>query len=39
MAAQRGRLMLIKLGTAAAGTTLGGLRTTNFTMNNVLQVI
>ena len=29
--------MLIKLGTAAAGTLLGGLRTTNFTMNN--QVI
>ena len=37
MAAQRGRLMLIKVGTAAAGTLLGGLRTTNFTMNN--QVI
>jgi TP901-1 family phage major tail protein len=26
--------MLIKIGTAAAGTLLGGLRTTDFTMNN-----
>lgn len=34
MAAQRGRLMLIKVGSAASGTQLGGLRTTTFTMNN-----
>lgn len=34
MAATRGRLMLIKLGTAAAGTLLGGLKTTKLTMNN-----
>ena len=34
MAAQRGRLMLIKLGTNATGTLLGGLKTTKLTMNN-----
>ena len=34
MAAQRGRLMLLKIGTAAAGTLLGGLKSTTFTMNN-----
>lgn len=33
MAAQRGRLMLIYVG-SGTGTLLGGLRTTNFTMNN-----
>ena len=37
MAATRGRLMLIKVGSAATGTLLGGLRTTSFKMNN--QVI
>lgn len=37
MAATRGRLMLIKLGSAASGTQLGGLRDTTFSMNN--QVI
>jgi len=34
MAATLGRLMLIKVGTAAAGTLLGGLKTTSFKMNN-----
>ena len=34
MVAQRGRLMLIKLGDAATGTLIGGLRTTTLTMNN-----
>ncbi|AWM37018.1 Phage major tail protein 2 [Gemmata obscuriglobus] len=34
MAAQRGRLMLLKIGTAAAGTLLGGLKSTTLTMNN-----
>ena len=34
MAATLGRLMLIKVGTAATGTLLGGLKTTSFKMNN-----
>ncbi|MBN9517456.1 phage major tail protein, TP901-1 family [bacterium] len=33
MAATRGRLMLIKVGSAASGTLLGGLKTTGFKMN------
>lgn len=34
MAAQRGRLMLIKQGTYSGGTTIGGLRTTSFRLNS-----
>lgn len=34
MALQLGRDMVIKEGTAAAGTTIGGLRATSFTINN-----
>lgn len=34
MALQRGREMVIKQGTAAAGTTIGGLRATSITLNN-----
>lgn len=34
MAATLGRLMLIKVGSAASGTLLGGLKTTSFKMNN-----
>ncbi len=34
MAAQKGRLFLLKSGTAAAGTTLAGMRTTGMTLNN-----
>ncbi len=34
MAAQKGRNFLLKQGTAAAGTTLAGLRVTSFTKNN-----
>ena len=33
MTATRGRLMLIKVGSAATGTLLGGLKTTTFKMN------
>lgn len=34
MAAQKGRNFLLKEGTAAAGTTLAGMRTTGVTLNN-----
>ncbi|MGH6719747.1 MAG: phage major tail protein, TP901-1 family, partial [Alphaproteobacteria bacterium] len=33
MAAQKGRLFLLKQGTAAAGTTIAGLRATRFRVN------
>lgn len=36
MAAKRGRKMLIYIGAVADGVQLGGLRTTNFSMNNGL---
>lgn len=34
MAAQKGRSFLLKQGTASSGTTLAGMRTTGFTINN-----
>lgn len=34
MAAQKGRLFLLKLGTAGAGGTVAGVRTANFKINN-----
>ena len=34
MAAQKGRSFLLKQGTASAGTTLAGMRTTGMTLNN-----
>ena len=34
MAAQQGRLMVLKVGTAAAGVQLGGLKSTTLTMGN-----